>query len=194
MPFRLASLLILLATFATALSAQPSITAVTNPSAYTEGDPATQIDDAFAFSDAAPATSYDTATLTVSVTTNGSADDRLSVGTIMPISASLNVGLDTWFISHGINQIGSYPNTGPGSGNGVVLLITFFTPADDSHMQDVLRALRYRTVSNNPPASVTVTFTLVSPLGNDSDKQKDQQNGLEPPHLRSSCLRLKLRT
>ncbi|MCB9931904.1 MAG: tandem-95 repeat protein [Planctomycetes bacterium] len=151
------------------LSAQPTITAVTDPSAYTEGAAATQIDTAFQFSDPSGPISYDTGNLTVSISANNSSFDRLGVASTAAITV-VNAG-PLWLVNHTVGPtfIGSFPQTGPGSGVGTdSLVISFGSTADSSQMQDLLRAITYRNTSDNPAASVTVQYSITDASSNNA--------------------------
>ncbi len=161
------ALLAILTLFATVAAAQPTLTVGTNPSAYTEDSAATQIDAAYSFTDASDPVTYDTGNLTVSISANNTSFDRLAVGAIGAITL-VDAGAN-WLVTHstGPAVVGSYPKTGPGSGIGTdALVISFGTTASSTQMQDLLRAITYRNLSNNPVAQVTVLYSITDAFSN----------------------------
>jgi hypothetical protein len=140
----------------------PTLTVSATPLGYTENDSATLLDPTATVADA-DAANFDTGTLTVSYSTNGSADDRLAIrnqGT-----GSGQIGVSGSNVTYEGTQIGIV--TG-GTGT-TALAITFNASATATAVTALLQNLTYANVSNAPStATRTVQFVMTDGDGGTS--------------------------
>ncbi len=136
----------------------PTINIDNSTLAYTEGDAATQIDDAGTISDVDGDADWNGGTLQVQITANNEAADEISVadtdgdGTAITISG-------TNILANG-TDIGDLSTSGGIVTNGTMLTITFDNDATNTLIEEVLQSLRYRNTSSSPSTSNrTITVT-----------------------------------
>jgi hypothetical protein len=126
--------------------------------AYTENDPATDVTATTTVTDVDSA-NFDTGTLTVDYATGGTADDRLEIRDQGQIAVS---GAN---VTHAGTTIGTFTG-GTGTTPLVVTLNASATPAA---VEDLVRAISYRNVSDNPSnAARTARFVLTDGDGGTS--------------------------
>jgi hypothetical protein len=124
---------------------------------YTENDPVTQIDALATTSDADGDADWDGGTLKVQITANNEAADELSI--LDNIGGTINTSGTN--ILNGATVIGTLSASEGTVTNGTALTITFNSVATNALVQQVVRALHYRSTSDNPGTSNrTVTFTV----------------------------------
>jgi hypothetical protein len=125
---------------------------------YTENDPATDLTATTTVSDIDSA-NFDTGTLTVDFSVGGTVDDRLEIREQGQITVSGTT------VSDGGTAIGTF--TG-GSGT-TPLVVTLNANATPTATQDLVRAIAYRNVSDNPStAARTARFVLTDGDGGTS--------------------------
>ena len=122
---------------------------------YTENDPATAIDTTATVTDADSA-DFDTGNLTVSITANGTANDRLSI--LSGVNNITVVGNSVRYdFGGGAMEIG----TVAGNDTAGPLVVTLNAMANDVATQALVQNVAYHNVSENPStADRTVEFTL----------------------------------
>ena len=142
---------------------------------YAENDPATVIDAAATAADA-DSTDFDTGTLTIDFTANGTADDRLAirdegigVGQI-GVSGS-NV---TYNFGAGAVTIGTFAG---GTDGSMPLVITLNASSTPIAAQALMQNITYKNVSQNPTTSArTVRFVLTDGDGGTSNVETETIN------------------
>jgi len=149
----------------------PTISLPGGPLSYTENDSATVIDSAATASDG-DATDFDTGTLTVDFTANGTANDRLAIrnqGT-----GSEQVGISGSNVTYEGTTIGTFT----GGTNGFTpLVITFNASSSATSVQAVMRNITYENVSEDPSTSArTVRFVLTDGDGGTSNTETETIN------------------
>ncbi len=136
---------------------------------YAIGTPGTAIDAAATLADADTA-NYNAGSLTVSLTANGSADDRLEIR---------NVGTATGQISVSGNTV-SYEGVVIGTFSGGVgtspLVVTLNTAATPTAVQALIRSVTFRNVNSSPSLAVrSVSVVLADGQGGTSTASKSIQ-------------------
>ena len=141
----------------------PTIALPAAPLNYTEGDGAVVVDATATASDVDSA-DFDTGSLTVDFTANGSADDRLA---IQNVGTGLGeIGVSGSNVSYEGTTIGTFSG---GSDGTTPLVVTLGASADVSAVQELLRNITYENVSEDPStAARTVRFVLTDGDGGTS--------------------------
>ncbi|MDC1142505.1 VCBS domain-containing protein, partial [Planctomycetota bacterium] len=157
----------------TALSAQaPVVTLGAGPAAFVEDvSGAVQLDATATVTDPDSA-DFDTGSLTLSITANNTASDRLFATSGGGISVAYSPGTNEYLINDFSNVFASYPEltteNGVGTNDLVITFNSFCTPA---LAQIVLRSIRYNNVSNDPSTLTrTVQVTVNDGDGNNSNQ------------------------
>ena len=99
-------------------------------------------------------TNFDGGTLTVSISANGTVDDRLQVGNFG--TGPGQVGLSGSNVTYGGTVVGTVSGGGSGSDP---LVITFNTSATPTAVQEVYRSIQFTNVSDDP-STATRTLTI----------------------------------
>ena len=97
---------------------------------------------------------FDGGTLTVSISSNGTADDRLQIGNFG--TGPSEVGLAGSNVTYGGVVIGTVSG---GTGSEDPLVVTWTTNATPSAVQDVYRSIQFNNVSDHP-STATRTLTI----------------------------------
>ena len=97
---------------------------------------------------------FDGGTLTVSISANGTADDRLQVGNFG--TGPGQVGLSGNNVTYGGTMVGAVSG---GTSGSDPLVVTFNTNATPSAVQEVYRSIQFNNVSDNP-STATRTLTI----------------------------------
>jgi hypothetical protein len=143
-------------------NAIPVVTVAATLLAYTENDPISLIDSTATVIDT-DSTNFDTGTLTVNFSANGTVDDRLAIrnqGT-----STGQVGVSGNSVSYEGTQIGIVTG-GTGS---TALVITFNTSATAAAVSALLQNLTYENVSEAPSSAArTVQFVVTDGAGGTS--------------------------
>ncbi|WP_051280852.1 cadherin-like domain-containing protein [Anaerovorax odorimutans] len=144
-----------LATLTALANTDPTISIDNSSLSYTENEDATQIDANATASDADGDCDWDGGNLTIRITSNNKASDELSI----PIVGSINTnGIN---LRDGTTVFGALNSSGGTVTNNTALTITFNSNATNALVQQTLRAISYRSTSENPSTSNrTITFTL----------------------------------
>lgn len=130
---------------------------------YTENASATVIDSTATATDS-DSTNFDTGTLTVNFTANGTADDRLAIR--HEGNSAGQIGIDGRIVKYGGTQIGTFT----GGIGTTPLVVTFNASATPTAAQALLRNITYQNISDNPAtASRTVQFVLTDGDGGTSN-------------------------
>lgn len=147
----------------------PSIGVAAGPVTFIENDPLTVLDAAATATDADSA-DFDTGTLTVSITNNGTTNDQLDLTTTTSIERQGNNVVQDPFGTPLV--IGTIPGSGAGSGlNGADLTITFNALADAASTQQVMRQVAYQNTSEDPSGLLrTIQFTVTDGDGGTSNQ------------------------
>jgi hypothetical protein len=145
-----------------AVNDAPALTVSGTPLSYTENDPATPIDPTATVTDL-DSTNFDTGTLTVNFSANGTTDDRLAIrnqGT-----AAGQIGISGSTVTYGGTAIGSFAG-----GTGTTpLVITFNSSATPAAVSALLQNLTYANVSEAPSTTArTVGFVVTDGDGGTS--------------------------
>ncbi|MCA9071840.1 MAG: DUF4347 domain-containing protein, partial [Planctomycetaceae bacterium] len=142
----------------------PSITLPGTPVTYTEGDPATIIDATATVVDS-DSPNFDTGTLTVDFSANGTTNDRLAIrnqGT-----GSGQIGVSGSNVTFGGTVIGTFAG---GTDGSTPLVVTFNANATPTAAQALLRNLTYQNTATDPDTSVrSVRFVLTDGDGQTSN-------------------------
>ena len=121
--------------------------------AYTEGAAATVVDATATVTDV-DSPNFDTGTLTVAVTAGGEATDALAIQNVG--TAAGEIGVNGANVTFGGKTIGAFVG-----GDGLnPLVITFNANATPVAVQALVRNITFRSDSNAPPATKTITFTV----------------------------------
>ena len=122
---------------------------------YSGGMPAVVIDGSALVNDPDSA-NFDTGTLTVALTANGDAGDRLEIRN-EGVGAG-QIGISGSTVTFGGTAIGTFAG---GTDGATPLVVTLNASATDAAVRALVRNVTFRTVSGNTPAAVrTVEFTL----------------------------------
>ena len=107
-------------------------------------------------------TNFDGGVLTVAITGNGAAEDRLSIKHTDPANAKVSVDYTSGEIFYYTTAFGPYEIATFTGGDGVnPLVIVFNQDALKTEVQAVMRAITYANSSENPSTAIrTVSFTL----------------------------------
>ncbi|HRQ80266.1 MAG TPA: putative Ig domain-containing protein, partial [Azospirillaceae bacterium] len=136
----------------------PVVTLTGGSLSYTENGAATAIDGAATVTEAG---SPGGSVLTVQITANAEAADRLS----LPTGTDSGINISGTDLRSGTTVIGTV--TVNNVTNNTTWTITFASTATATNIQDVVRAIRYDSTSENPGTSNrTVTFNLTDGAGN----------------------------
>ncbi|WP_073073870.1 DUF4347 domain-containing protein [Phormidesmis priestleyi] len=142
-------------------NALPSITQSNNALSYTENDLATVLDTTATVTDADSA-NFDTGTLTVSYSANGTVDDRLAIRNQGTGTGKIGVSVSN--VTYGGTIIGTFAG-----GTGTTpLVITFNASATPTAATALLQNLTYANVSDAPTASRTVQLVITDGDGGTS--------------------------
>ncbi len=142
---------------------------------YTENDPATIIDATATASDTDSA-NFDTGTLTIDFTANGTADDRLAIRDQGTGIGNIQVSGNNISYQPGGSSILIGTFTG-GTDGSTPLVITLNSAADATAVQALLRNITYENVSENPStATRTVRFVLTDGDGGTSNAVSENIN------------------
>ncbi len=128
--------------------------------AYTENDPATQIDAAGTVNDADGDADWDGGTLEVQITANNEAADEISIDD--QDADGITITISTTDILANATDVGDLSTSGGVVTDGTALTITFDADATNAIVQEVLQSIRYRNTSDNPGTlnrTVTITAT-----------------------------------
>ncbi|HAT12043.1 MAG TPA: hypothetical protein DCS97_16005 [Planctomycetes bacterium] len=135
----------------------PSITLSGGSAAYTEDTAAVALDDAASVSDP----EGDVAGGVLTIIPEG-ADDRLSIAN-QGVAAG-QIGVSGTQVTWGNTPLGTWSG-----GSGSALTINLAQTATPAGVQDLLRAVRYASVAQNPPANRSIGVTLNDGDGGTSD-------------------------
>ena len=150
----------------TAVNDAPVITPLAPDVTFVENGAAQVIDATGTITDV-DSTNFDTGVMTVSVTQNGSVDDRLVVGNFG--TGPGQVGTSGSTVTYGGVVIGTF--TGGSSGSDP-LVITFNGNATPAAVQEVYRSIQFDNVSENPStATRQITFDLTDGDGGTATPQ-----------------------
>ena len=138
---------------------------------YTENDPATIIDATATVSDPDSA-NFDTGTLTVNLTVNGTANDRLTIRDQGPGPGNIEVSGNSIYYTTGPTiLIGTF--TG-GTDGSTPLVITLNGGGNSAAVQALMRNITYENVSENPSELTrTVRFELTDGDGGTSNAETE---------------------
>jgi hypothetical protein len=138
---------------------------------YTENDPATIIDATATVSDPDSA-NFDTGTLTVDFTANGTTNDRLAIRDQGPGPGNIEVsGNNIYYTTGPTILIGTF--TG-GTDGSTPLVITLNGGANSAAVQALMRNITYENVSDNPSELTrTVRFELTDGDGGTSNAETE---------------------
>ncbi|MFV1965127.1 MAG: DUF4347 domain-containing protein [Pirellulaceae bacterium] len=138
---------------------------------YTENDPATVIDGAASVSDT-DSPDFDTGTLTVDFTANGTANDRLAIN--HQGTGAGQIGVSGSNVTYQSTLIGTF--TG-GTDGSTPLVVTFNSNANETAVQALMRNITYQNVSEDPlTAARTVRFVLTDGDGGTSNTETETIN------------------
>lgn len=140
----------------------PVVTLAGTPLSYTENDAATLIDSTATVADTDSA-NFDTGTLTVNYSANGSADDRLAIRNQGTSTGQISVSGST------VAYEGTTISTVTGGTGTTALVITFNANATPTAVSALLQNLTYANVSEAPStAARTVRFVVTDGDGGTS--------------------------
>lgn len=139
-------------------NAPPTISISDSTLAYTENNPATQIDAGGTISDTDGDADWNGGTLKIQITANAEAADQISISDTDGDSLAVTIS-ETDILLNGAD-IGDLSTNGGIATGGTPLTLTFNANATNVIVQEVLQSLRYRTTSEDPGTSNrTITFT-----------------------------------
>ncbi|WP_186766454.1 FG-GAP-like repeat-containing protein, partial [Phaeobacter marinintestinus] len=143
----------------------PEISITDSALAYTENDPATQIDAAATLVDPDGDAEWDSGTLVVQITANAEAEDALSIAD--NLVGTINT--DGLNLRDGTTVIGTLSAAEGSVTGGAALTITFNGNATNAAVQQVLQSVQYASTSDAPGTSDrTVTITATDASGADA--------------------------
>jgi hypothetical protein len=131
----------------------PVVTVSGTPLAYTENDPARLIDSTATVADSDSA-NFDTGTLTVNFSANGTVDDRLAINNQGTSTGQIGVS------GSNVTYEGTTISTFTGGVGATPLVVTFNSNSSPAAAQALLRNLAYSNVSD-APSTVDRTVSLV---------------------------------
>ncbi len=153
----------------------PTIALAGGPVNYDEGDGAVVIDSSATASDV-DLVDFDTGTLTVDFTANGTAFDRLSIRDEGPGAGNIQVSGSTIIYDSG-GPLAPIATFSGGTDGSTPLVITFNSSATATQVQAVMRNVTYENVSENPSTSSrTVRFVLTDGDGGTSNAATETIN------------------
>ncbi|HBR50076.1 MAG TPA: hypothetical protein DEA71_08315, partial [Nitrospira sp.] len=159
----------------------PVITPIAPDVTFVEGGLPQVIDATGTITDV-DSTNFDGGVMTVSISANGTADDRLSVGNWG--TGPGQVGVSGSDVTYGGTVIGTVSG---GTSGSDPLVITFNTSATPSAVQEVYRSIQFNNVSDNPStATRTLTIGLTDGDGGTATPQTKLvyvQGANDPPVL-----------
>ncbi|MDA0282651.1 MAG: DUF4347 domain-containing protein, partial [Planctomycetota bacterium] len=145
-------------------SSPPIISLPAGALIYTENDPATVIDGTATVTDS-DSIDFNTGTLTVDFTANGTANDRLAI--LNEGTGAGQIGVSGSNVSYEGTTIGTFAG---GTDGSTPLVITFNASSTPVGAQALLRNITYENVSESPSASPrTVRFVLTDGDGGTSN-------------------------
>jgi hypothetical protein len=150
----------------TAVNDAPVVTPIAPDVTFVEDGVAQVIDASGTITDV-DSTNFDTGVMTVSVTQNGSVDDRVVVGNFG--TGPGQVGTSGSTVTYGGVVVGTF--TGGSSGSDP-LVITFNSSATPATVQEVYRSIQFDNISHNPStATRQITFELTDGDGGTATPQ-----------------------